>query len=165
MPFARRQRFAPIQKDKHEVTWVNLAQNASTQQNVLLAQPVQPSAVSSSTETSIGSHVKAVYLEFHFSAENIASPKIITWTVQVVPSGLSAIGTAVYYQTRRAYVIKRGMEMLPKDVSTVTKRVMLVLIPKPYQRQKTDQELIFSYTCSSTETINACGFAIYKVIT
>ncbi len=67
-----------------------------------------------------------------------------------------------YYQDTRAQVIKRGMEMLPSDQSTVFKRIVPVAIPKIYQRQRQGSVIRFDYQCSSTETINACGFCIYK---
>ncbi len=115
-------------------------------------------------EVETGSHIKSIYFEFHFSAEVITSPKVLHWAVHVRPQNLSAAGNtpALYYQNGRNLILKRGMEMLPKSNTTLFKRVFVVRIPRKYQRIAEGDTFNFSYTCSSTETINACGFAIYK---
>ncbi len=151
-----------IQSDKHENTWSNLAQNASVTQGITLSNAVQPSAKNTATEVAIGSKIYGIYLEFHFSAETITNPKVIHWKVEVIPANTTVSVANSYYQTDRAYVIQRGMEMLPKSVSTVFKRIVFVRIPRVYQRQKEGQVISFRYQSSSTETINACGIAIYK---
>ncbi len=152
-----------IQSDKHEVTWSNLAQDAGTAADATnLAVAVQPSGKNLSTEVEIGSIVRSIYFEFHFSAETVTNPKVIHWTIEIVPPGLTVSNPNLYYQTDRRFIIKRGMEMLPKDVSTVFKRVFVVRIPPKYQRQSDTQIIQFRYQCSSTEAINACGIAIYK---
>ncbi len=151
-----------IQSDKHENTWSNLAQDAATTQGITLSTAVQPSAKNIATEVAIGSKIYGIYLEFHFSANVVTNPKVIHWKVQVIPPGMTVSVANSYYQTDRAYVIQRGMEMLPKDLGTVYKRVVFVRIPKIYQRQKDGQVISFRYQCSSSEAINACGIAIYK---
>ncbi len=151
-----------IQSDKHEITWSNLAQNASVTQPITLSTAVQPSAKNTLTEVAIGSKIYGIYLEFHFAAETITNAKVIHWKVQVIPPAMTVSIANSYYQLDRAYVIQRGMEMLPKDVGTVFKRIIFVRIPKIYQRQKEGQVISFRYQSSSTETINACGIAIYK---
>ncbi len=151
-----------IQSDKHEITWSNLAQNASVTQGITLSDAVQPSAKNTLTEVAIGSKIYGFYLEFHFSADTLTNPKVIHWKVQVIPPNMTVSVANSYYQTDRAYVIKRGMEMLPKSASTVFKRIIFVAVPKIYQRQKEGQIISFRYQASSTETINACGIAIYK---
>ncbi len=111
-----------------------------------------------------GSHIKSIYLEFHFGAEVITNAKVIHWTYHVRPQNLSAAGNtpALYYQNGRNLILQRGMEMLPKSTTTLFKRIIRVKIPRKYQRIGEGDTHNFSYTCSSTETINACGIAIYK---
>ncbi len=151
-----------IQSDKHEITWTNIGQNAATTQGITLATAVQPSAKNINTEVAIGSKIYGIYLEFHFSALETGVTKVIHWKVQVIPPNMTVSIANSYYQTDRAYVIQRGMEMLPVSVGTVYKRIVFVRIPKIYQRQKDGQVISFRYQSSSTETINACGIAIYK---
>ncbi len=162
MPFFRRRNFNPGKTDKHEITWSNLSQNASAAQAIVLATTVDPADKSSSNEVILGSHVGFLYLEFHFSAETITNAKVIHWTVEIIQPGQTGSTPSSYYQSRRSYIIKRGMEMLPKATSTVFKRIVPVAIPKIYQRMKDLARIEFRYIASSTETINACGIAIYK---
>ncbi len=160
MPFHRNRNIT--KRDKHEITWSNLAADASTAVQILLSTGVATSAKNLSTECVIGAHIRAIYLEFHFSAETVTSPKVIHWTVEGLLSGQTGTTPSTYYQAQRASIIKRGMEMIPKDVSTVYKRQVLVLIPKKFQRVTDGGGLVFRYICTSAETVNACGIAIYK---
>ncbi len=149
--------------DKHEVTWSNLGQNASTQVNVVLIATVNVGDKDGPTEVAVGSHVNSIYIEVNFSAETITNTKIVHWEVIFQPPDLSAIsGANTYYQNQRSYIIKRGMEMLPKSVNTIIKRIFVVPVPKKFQRMAQDFGCTFSYVASSAETINTCGFAIYK---
>ncbi len=151
-----------IQSDKHEVTWTNISQNAGTTQGITLSLAVQPAAKNISTEVAIGSKIFGIYLEFHFSAAETGVVKVIHWKVEVIPPNTTVSIANSYYQTDRAYVIQRGMEMLPVNVATVYKRIVFVRIPRIYQRQKEGQVISFRYQSSSAELINACGIAIYK---
>ncbi len=163
MPFGRRQvALRPIKTDKHEVTWSNLAQDASTVITIVVASAVQSADKNASTEIEVGSHVKSIYFEFMFSANVVTNPKVIHWKLEYLPSGGSSAVPSSYYQPERSYTIKRGMEMLPKDLSTVYKRVFVVKIPRIYQRGKQGGQLRFRYIATSAEAINACGFLIYK---
>ncbi len=159
----RSSRLIPVKSDKHEITWSNLSQNASTQQSVRIIDGVQPSAKNLATECGIGSRVNGVYFEFHFSAESTTTAKVIHWDIDIVPAGTASFPNAnTYYQTQRAEIIKRGMEMLPRDQGTVFKRIFVVGIPKKYRRVTDSVQMNLRYICSSSETINACGIAIYK---
>ncbi len=161
MPFRRG---PPVKRDKHEITWSNLIQNASTKQQIVLANTVDVGAKAGPTDTAVGSHVRGIYLEFHFSAESIANAKVIHWTVEVLPPGQVGTQPNSYYLDQRSFVIQRGMEMLPRELGTVFKKIIFVKIPKLYQRRKQGDFITFSYISSSTDTINACGIAIYKEI-
>ncbi len=150
--------------NKHEITWSNLAQNASGIQNIGITEGVASADADNPTECVVGSKVAWVYFEFHFSAQVVTNPKVIHWTIEQIREGQTSPITSLYFQNTRSQIIKRGMEMLPADQSTVFKRIFVVKIPRAMQRQKENQKINFRYICSSTETINACGFAIYKEI-
>jgi len=161
MPLFRR--FRPVtHSEKHEVTWSNLAQNASSVTTINLCNPVNPATKDGPTEVLIGSQVRSVYFEFHFSAQTTTNPKVIHWCILQERVGQTTNIPSVYDAPEKSQIFKRGMEMLPADQSTVFKRIFVVKIPRFMQRQKENQDLRLEYICSSAETINACGFAIYK---
>ncbi len=160
----RFQRGAPVKRDKHEITWSNLGQNASTGVDIIIAKTVDVGAKGSLTETSVGSHVRAVYFEFHFGADDVTNANVIHWKIQIKRPNQTMTIPNSYYQDDRSQIIKRGMEMLPANRAVLFKRTFVVLVPKVYQRQKQASEILFSYQASSTQLINACGIAIYKEI-
>ncbi len=163
MPFKNRAlSLRPVHSEKQEITWSNLAQNASTVQQIDIVSATE--APSAADEITIGATVKWIYFEFHFSAETLTSPKVIHWIVQKVPSGVAQMESvpSVYDTTVKKFIFKRGMEMLPSDAGTVFKRILVVRIPPRYSRFGDGDQIQFRYICSSSETINACGIAIYK---
>jgi len=164
LPLRRSLALRPIKTDKHEITWSNLLQNASTAVSVRTLIGVQSAAKDAADEVETGSHVKSMYFEFNVAAEAVTVPRVIHWTVHIRPQNLSAAGNtpSVYYANGRNLILKRGMEMLPKDVSTVYKRVFVVRIPKKYQRVGEGDTMNFSYISSDAATINMCEFCIYK---
>jgi len=162
MVFRRRRLQAPIVTDKHEIVWSNLATDISTVLTVVLARGKKLADVNASTEVPLGSKVFGIFIEFNIGAEDITSPKILHWKVFANPVGQTATVPSLYYQTDRAYILKRGMEMLPKAVSTVYKRIIFVRIPKVYQRMKDEMDINISFIMTSAELVNLCGFAIYK---
>ncbi len=159
-----RYRYAPIQSNKKETTWSNLAQNASSQIAIPIIQGVELADADNGIEVAVGHKVTSVYFEFHFSAQTVTNPKVIHWQVIGFVAGETVGVPSVYYSDNRAGVLKRGMEMLPADVSTVFKRIVVVRIPKKFQRIRKNFLLRFHYICSSSETINACGISIFKEI-
>ncbi len=162
MPFRRN--LSPIQTEKHEISWSNLAQNASATQAITIANGVVASAKNTDVEVLIGSNVNWVYFEFHFSAQVTTNPKVIHWIIEKLGATESGLTPSLYHQTARNHILKRGMEMLPSDQSTVFKRIFTVRIPRGYRRIGEGEFIQFRYICSSTETINACGIAIYKEV-
>ncbi len=120
--------------------------------------------MNSAIEVQIGHMVKGVYIEFNVSADTVVNPKVVHWTVEVTSSGQTQGAPNTYYQDNRSQILKRGMEMLPKDMGTVYKRIVFVKIPRAYQRVKANYFLAFRYIASSAEAINICGFMIYKDI-
>ncbi len=162
MPLFRQRN--PTKVDKHEKTFTRLAADESTTQNVNLYTGVPVGDKNAAGEVSVGSHVKWVYCEINFAAQVITNPKTIHWTIRIVPPAASPSVPSQMYQIDRSYVLKRGMEMLPKDVGTVYKRIFVVRIPRIYQRVKEGQILEFEYVASSTEAMNSCGIFIFKEI-
>ncbi len=161
MPFSRRNRTI-VKSDKHELTWSNLAQDAGSVTVIVLAKGVPTSDKDTPSECVVGSHVRSIYVEMHFSANVVTNPKVISWFLVGKRTG-ETIGTPNTYNTvERSSIFKRGMEMLPKDLSTVYKRVFVVRVPKKFQRMANNMNIELRYIASSTEAINACGFAIYK---
>ncbi len=156
---------APIQSDKHEITWSNLLQDAATAKiTVPISTVVQPGNKNTATEIGVGAMIKWIYFEFHFSAAQTGNANVIHWTIEYTRGGQTIANPNTYYQSDRSQILKRGMEMLPTNVSTVFKRIFVVKIPKTAQRQRNNQEINFNYQASSTQQINACGIAIYKEI-
>ncbi len=163
MPLFRRRNLGGTSR-KHENTWSFLVQDASTKQTVVLATGTQAADITDATATEVksGARITSIYFEFHFSANVITNPKVIHWIIGFKPIGTSLNNPNLYQLTTRRFIFKRGMEMLPKDVSTVFKRVFVVKIPPKFQRLGISDQLTFEYICSSTEAINACGIAIYR---
>ncbi len=163
MPFSRRSSTPRLKTDKHEIVWSNLGQDAGTVVPIELINVVQMGVKDTDTEVSIGSHVRGIYLEFQFSAETITNTKIINWQIYIARSPLAITAASnpnQFGQIDRKNVLQRGMEMLPKSVNTIIKRIVYVRLPR--QRLGESDKVHFEYISSSTETINACGFAIYK---
>ncbi len=155
---------APIKTDKHELTWSDLAIDASTNKVRQLVVGVQSADKDTADECEIGSRVNAIYIEVNIAAGQVTNPKVLHWIVMARPANSTpaAQTPTLYYQTGRSMIIKRGMEMLPVDTSTVYKRVFVVRIPKKSRRISEGDTIDFIYRCSSSELINVCGFAIYK---
>ncbi len=139
-----------------------LSQDASSDVRTVIVKGVEPSAKNISSEVVLGSQVRTVYFEFHFAAETITTAKVVHWLVAKEPFATAVASPSTYNAPSRRFILKRGMEMLPKDVSTVFKRIIVVRIPPRLRRFGEDDTLVFEFVCSSAETINACGFSIYK---
>ncbi len=152
--------------DKHEITWSNIAQDAGTADIVVpIALGTQPSITNLSQEVKIGSKIKSIYFEFHFSPGQTGNVNVVHWMIEVKNFGQTGSSPNTYYQGTRALIIKRGMEMLPVNVSTVFKRIFVVKIPRIYERMRDSMTINLIYRASSTQQINACGIAIYKSYT
>ena len=104
---------APINSNKHEITWSNLSQNASTLQTVTLVTGVKSADADGATGVEVGNKVRAIYFEFHFSPAQTGNANVIHWHIVGRPTGLTINNPSVYYQDDRSYTFKRGMEMLP----------------------------------------------------
>ncbi len=157
----------PLKVEKHEGTWSNLGENASTTKviTVILAKETPSTA----KDIEIGSVIKSVYFETNLNGvDNSGTVQVFHWMVYKSPA--SAFGTldpSVYDQTSKRYVLKRGMEMLPEiplgSGGTVqTKRIFVVKIPKKYQRFGDNDALLLVYKSTSSSGINYCGITVFK---
>ncbi len=142
------------------MTWSNLAQNASSTQDINIISTVENP--SSAGQLNIGATVRAVFFEFNITAETITNPKVVHWLIEKLPSLGTGSDPTIYDAINKKQILKRGMEMLPKDVSTVFKRIFVIRIPPRLRRFADGDKLNFRYKASSSETINNCGIAIYK---
>ncbi len=115
-----------INSQKHENTWSNLSQDASAVKTVIVVQPVDRAGINTAVpeEVAIGSIVKSIYFEFHFSAQQTGNVNVIHWQVlkEVAVQTLSAPN--LYNNDDKSQIFKRGMEMLPANVATVYKRIL-----------------------------------------
>ncbi len=159
---------SPIQSEKHEITWSNLGENASTTKSVELIDAVagEPSSANS-IET--GSHVKWIYLEFNLNGvDNSTVVQVFHWMIIKSPAdAFPVVDPAIYDAARKRFVLKRGMEMLPEiplgSGGTVqTKRVFTVKIPKHFQRFGEGDKLILYYKSTSASGVNFCGIGIFR---
>jgi len=118
--------------------------------------------VNTATEVHIGSRVNSVYVEFNVAAQTTTNPKVFHWKVIAIPPVSATMSAPTsYFAIDRSFILKRGMEMLPSDVATVFKRMFVVKLGK-YRRMLDGGTIALVGQCSSTETINWCGFTIYK---
>ncbi len=158
---SRALRLRPVKSEKEEISWSNLIQDASTTQTIDIVDAVN--SPTTAGEVEIGDTVRSVYFEFHFSPEVITTAKVIHWRVLKNPNGLISFGSpATYDPTAKKHILKRGMEMLPRDLAIVFKRIFVLRIPPRLSRFGDGDKLQFQYICTSTEGIDACGIAIYK---
>ncbi len=164
VPQFRRRLQSPIKSDKHEITWSQLSQSASSVVSITIAKTVDVGAKGSSTEVAVGSHVYGIYFEFHFAKEDTTSATIIHWDVMIKRPAQTITNPNTYYQDDRSQIIQRGMEMFGSTRNLLVKRILFVRIPKIYQRMKQTSEIQFRYISSDTQLVNACGIAIYKEI-
>ncbi len=151
-----------IHSEKKENTWTALSEDASSEKTIKIYEGVPSADVNLGSEIEIGSVVKWVYFEFHFSAETTTAAKVVHWLIQFVPVGMTAATVSTYNAGDKSYIIKRGMAMLVRDQSTVFKERFVVKIPRSYQRVKVNTELQFRYISTSSNTQNSCGFTICK---
>ncbi len=156
-----------IHSEKHESTWSNLIQDASSAVSIPLVTGVGRDEIGTNPDfCKVGSRVTTIYLEFHFANQDDTNPEpnVIHWVVECSRDGLSMGAPNVYNQDSKSYIVKRGMEMLPKDTSTVYKRIVVVRIPRIYQRVKLNTVTRLRYIATSNQVINTCGIIVYKEI-
>ncbi len=159
MPF-RRRGLNPIKSEKEEVTFSALAENASAVKTINIALATNDPSTAGQVE--IGDTIKSIFFEVNFSAETITNTKIVHWIIFKNEASVFSNTPSVQDTTTKRFVFKRGMEMLPKDVSTVIKRIGVVAIPKGKQRMGDTDAWQFKYVVTSAETVNTCGNFIFR---
>ncbi len=158
MPSYRRSSRPTLKTKKLEQTVTQLATNLGAGvQTLTLADAPEPVVLS--IDVPVGSKLRWTQIEFNLSAETITNAKTLHWMVVKNPGGLITFTPTTYGQTNRKFVFQRGLEMLPKDVSFLVKRIINVRIPPRYRRMDEDDKLQFVYLASSTETLNFCARA------
>ncbi len=163
----RRQRFAPLKKNKHEITWTNLEADFGTAKvTIPLIKGVESANANIASEVVIRSKVIGIYIEMQFSSAlgAAASATVLHWSVTKEPFGTAISNPNLYYQADRRFILKRGMEMIPEaNTSTVIKRIFFVKLPNKGTIGQ-DDEIVISMQASGTNVMNWCGIAIYKEI-
>ncbi len=150
----------PVKSEKEEIKWSNLSQNASTTQNITIVKAVDNPSTAGQVE--IGDTVKSVFFEFNIAAEAITTAKVLDWIIEKKPGLATGSDPSIVDAVNKKQILKRGMEMLPKDVSTVFKRVFVLRIPPRLRRFGDQDELNYRYKASSAELVNNCGIAIFR---
>ncbi len=168
MPYSRRaMSLRPVKSEKHESTWSNLGENASTTKTVVLIQAIETPTTGIHVE--IGSTVKWIYIEFNLNGvDNSGTVQVFHWQIFKDPgANLGSLDPSVYDTKDKKHILKRGMEMLPEiplgSGGTVqTKRAFTVRIPPRLSRFGDSDKLTLTYKSTSTSGINFCGILIFK---
>ncbi len=158
----------PVRSEKHEITFTQLAQNASTTQTIVLAQGVK--APTGTTQMHTGSTVPWIYVEFNLNGvDNSSGAQVVHWIIVKNPQGALTFNPLAYDELNKKFIIKRGMEMLP-DIpldsggTVQTKRIFTIKIPRGYKRMGDNDTIAFMYRSTSASGINICAFFIYKAL-
>ncbi len=166
--YRRRMSMSPIKSEKHEITWSNLGQDASTLKTVNLIHAVADPTTA--IQVDVGCHIKGIYIEFNLNGvDNSGSVQVFHWSINKIPASDTSFNTdpATYNTTAKRFIMKRGMEMLPEiplgSGGTVqTKRVFFVKFPPRFQRMGDADQINLNYKSTSASNINFCGIAIFK---
>ncbi len=166
--FRQSLRLRPVKSEKHEVSWIFLAQNASTTQTVSLIDAV-PGEPSGANEVEVASTVRSIYVEFNLNGvDNSGASQVFNWSISKQPANSNIAPDPGLFDTKdKRFILKRGMEMLPEvpldSGGTVqTKRIFVVKIPPRMSRWGEDDQLILQYKATSASAVNFCGFVIFK---
>ncbi len=169
MPYSRKaMSLRPVKSEKHEDTWSNLGENASSVKSIELIDTASGEPATAN-EVEVGSKVRSIYIEFNLNGvDNSGTVQVFHWQIYKNPSGAFSILDPASYDTAfKKHILKRGMEMLPEiplgSGGTVqTKRVFVVRIPPRMNRFGEADKLVLSYKSTSSSGINFCGIAIFK---
>ncbi len=153
----------PVHSEKKENTLSSLATDfgSATIQLDILEAVQDPTGIA---EIEIGTTVRYIFFELNIAAETITNPKILHWAVVKEPFGTAQpVAPTTVDGIAKRFILKRGMEMLPKDVSTVFKRIFVVRIPPRLRRMGDSDKLVINFRATSTESINVCLITIARV--
>ncbi len=161
-------RLRPVKTEKHETTWSNLGQNASTVQEIILIDTAAGEPTTGN-QVETGSHVRSIFFESNINGvDNSGSAAVFHWMIYKNNNGvLGAQDPTTYDGAIKKFIIKRGMEMLPEiplgSGGTVqTKRIFALKIPRIYERMGEADQLVLTYKSTSASGINYCGIVIFK---
>ncbi len=158
----------PVKSEKHEITWSNLAQNASTIKEVVFAQALANPSLA--IDVDVGCTIKGFYVEFNLNGvDNSSGAQVFHWSIMKSPAGDPTfdIDPATYNTTRKRFIFKRGMEMLP-DIplgsggTVQTKRIFFVALPPRFRRMGDGDQVKLLYKSTSASGVNFCGITIFK---
>ncbi len=164
--FRKSMSLRPVKTLKHEDTWSNLGQNASTTQVVNLILGTESPVTAPEVDT--GSIVKSIYVEFNLNGvDNSGSVQVFHWMIVKNPANLVQPTPTNYNSDTKKFTLKRGMEMLPEiplgSGGTVqTKRIFVLKLPPRLRRFDDGDRLDLRYISSSASSVNFCGIAIFK---
>ncbi len=164
--FRRAMSLRPVVSQKHETTWSNLGENASTTKTVTLIEALESPIAGKDVD--ISSIIKWIYVEFNLNGvDNSGTVQVFHWYIMKVPAGLTEPGPSSYNSDQKKFILKRGMEMLPEipigSGGTVqTKRVFTVRLPPRIRRFDDGDKLLLKYISTSSSGINFCGISIFK---
>ncbi len=142
------------------MSFSNLATAGATVQHIAVITAVD--GPTTAGEVNVGDTVKFVNVEVNFSPEAVGSTKVCHWILWKKISTMTNLIPSSYDESNKRMIIRRGMEMVPKDAAVVTKRMFPIILPRSYRRFGEAQQLYFSYVTTSTDNFNACGFFVYK---
>ncbi len=158
----------PVKTEKHEITWSNLGENASTVKSVTLITSVAGEP-GTAIQVETGSKVRSIYIEFNLNGvDNSGTVQVFHWMIYKSPAGsFGVVDPTTYDSASKRFIFKRGMEMLPEiplgSGGTVqTKRIFVLRIPPRFNRFGESDNLILSYKSTSSSGINFCGIGIFK---
>ncbi len=161
MPFRQSLRLRPVKSEKEELTWSFLAADLGTvRKDVVIAKAVDSPTAAGQVE--VGDTIKSFYIEFNVSAETITNTKVIHWMFYKLSAGQSGFNPNTYDDPQKRTIHKRGMEMVPKSVNTIIKRIFTIRVPSKISRMGDGDQWILSLIVSSTESINWCGIGIFR---
>ncbi len=160
LPYRRALSLRPVKSEKQEVTFSNLGTAGATVQHIAVVTATD--GPTTAGEVNVGDTVKWINVEVNISPEQVTETKVFHWIIWKKLSTLTNLIPSTYDDSNKRLIIRRGMEMLVKDVNFVVKRMFPIVLPKSYRRFGEGQQLFFSYVTSSANTVNTCGFFVYK---
>ncbi len=156
----------PIHSVKHYVQFPITAITTATEQDVLLVQAVEQSTSTLATEVAEGSIVKAVYVELWLENTGNLGESIVTIVKdtknELGPSFTQMASLFTYDNKKNILFTHQGLTS-NDGVSQPTNIIRgWIKIPKSKQRFGLGDILVMNIANVSSQSLNRCGFAVYK---
>ncbi len=140
----------------------------ATLQSQTLAQAVANPSLA--VDVDVGSTIKGFYVEFNLNGvDNSGAVQVFHWAIMKAPAGDPSfdVDPSTYNTTKKRFIFKRGMEMLPQiplgSGGTVqTKRVFFVALPPRFRRMGDADQVKLLYKSTSSSGVNFCAIVLYK---